>query len=93
MKTLTKLALTGALICGLNSCGDNEKAQEDKQDTTKSKEIKIKNIGEALDYSLKFTALELIKQGKELDSLNNYYDLLDKKSDTLLSFWKKKIYN
>ena len=73
----------GALI--FNSCGDNQESQEEKEDT-----IKIKNIDEALDYSLKFTALGLYKQGQELDSLNNLYDLLDKKSDTLVESLKKR---
>lgn len=95
MKTLiSTLFIAGTFF--LNSCGDDQEAQENKEDETKvnkedtAKTIEIKNIGEALDYSLKFTALEAYKQGKELDSLNTYYGLLDKKSDTIVDFWKKK---
>lgn len=89
MKTLiTTLFLAGSLALG--GCGDNVNQEtQEKKDTTKTTEIK--NIGEALDYHLKYTALEIYKQGEELDSLNNYYDSLDKKSDTLVSFWKKKM--
>lgn len=91
MKTLKSLIATG-IIAGtffLNSCGDNKEMQKNNnEDTIKTTEIK--NIGEALDYSLKFTALEIYKQGKELDSLNEEYELLDKKSDTIVDFWKKK---
>lgn len=84
MKTLlSTLFIAGSFF--LNGCGDNQETKENKEDITK-----IKNIGEALDYSLKFTALELYKQGQELDSLNEFYETMDKKSDTLVESLKKK---
>ena len=89
MKNLiSTLFLAGTFF--LNSCGNDNLQDkiENNEDTTKT--IKIKNIDEALDYSLKFTALEVYKQGQELDSLNNLYGLLDKKSDTLVESLKKK---
>ncbi len=76
MKNLKNLFLIGGLAGSLfiGGCGNNEK--------------KINNPIEEIDtdkivkYSLKYTALKLIEQGRELDSLNNLYDSLDKRTDT-----------
>ena len=81
MKTpLSTLFLAGSLV--ISGCENKSHQNKTEENIDTNKLIK---------YSLKVTALKLIEQGKELDSLNSLYDSLDKKSDTMIDSLRKNV--
>lgn len=84
---ITTGILSGSLVFGGCESDDNKKVQENNV-----QEIKEIDTNSLIKYSLKYIKLELIKDGKEMDSLDNYYDSLDKRTDIALDSLKKITY-
>ena len=83
MKNLiSALFIVGSLT--FIGCSNGEKERDNQK-----KEIDTNKL---VDYSLRYITIKLIEQGKEIDSLNNYYDSLDKRADSVLSSLKKTVY-